>query len=144
MDQYFHICLRSGPRWLTPPSLPTPPYGQPDRKKTVIFFDDIPKDVRGGQQGDCEEYIEQLAYISQSSKDYRGFQCCYFSAFIYRLTPMHHLVTPGGNSYRTLIIFREENRLKDGSSRGPPVLPGVQACPEKGEHPEVSKSFHFK
>ena len=119
------------------------PYGQPDRKKTVIFFDDIPKDVRGGQQGDCEEYIEQLAYISQSSKDYRGFQCCYFSAFIYRLTPMHHLVTPGGNSYRTLIIFREENRLKDGSSRGPPLLPGVQAN-EKGEHPEVSKSFHFK
>ena len=48
------------------------------------------------------------------------------------------------STYRTLIIFREENRLKDGSSRGPPVLPGVQACPEKGEHPEVSKSFHFK
>ena len=30
-DQYFHICLRSGPTGLTPP-----PYGQPDRKILVF------------------------------------------------------------------------------------------------------------
>ena len=33
-DQNFHICLRSGPRWLTPPS----PYGQPDRKISTFFY----------------------------------------------------------------------------------------------------------
>ena len=30
MGQNFHICIRSGPRWLIPPT--PPPYGQPDRK----------------------------------------------------------------------------------------------------------------
>ena len=37
MGQNFYICLRSGPRGLTPP------YGQPDHKNTVVFFDDRPK-----------------------------------------------------------------------------------------------------
>ena len=32
MGHNFHICLRSGPRGL----VPCPPYGQPDRKKTVF------------------------------------------------------------------------------------------------------------
>ena len=59
-------------------------------------------------------------------------------------------VSPGDpceNSYRTLIIFRVENRSKDGSSRGPPVPPREPACCQAGrshrdwEHPEVSRSF---
>ena len=35
IGQTFHICLRSGPRWLTPPPYPT--YCQPDRKISVFF-----------------------------------------------------------------------------------------------------------
>ena len=43
-NQNFHICLRSGPRWLTPPfpTHPPHPYGQPDHKISVFLFDDFP------------------------------------------------------------------------------------------------------
>ena len=37
-DKNFHICLRSGPRWLTPPARPFPPYGQPNCKIFVFFW----------------------------------------------------------------------------------------------------------
>ena len=44
-NQNFHICLRSGPRWLTPPS---PPYGQPDRKISVFFDNSLKDDEHSG------------------------------------------------------------------------------------------------
>ena len=45
IGQNFHICLRSGPRWLTPPS---PPYGQPDRKISVFFDNSLKDDEHSG------------------------------------------------------------------------------------------------
>ena len=65
MGQNFHICLRSGPRGLTPSS---PPYGQPGRKISVFFTTSLKKNTTSYVKMNRDHSINFQSWEDMQSK----------------------------------------------------------------------------